>query len=427
MKRFFYYLLMSTVVLASFLLVVSCDNELEESALSEEISVDYDNVMNGLGLDFSSAIDMGDYFIVEGDMMITKDQLSDYRKDITTRQARTDYLVSLEKRYDIKIKIASDVYDTWKGAIRNAIANWNSFPGLYMHEVTSGDVDIEIGMRNIAALVVALASFPSSNGEPGSTVFINRDFANSYNLRQATLIMTHELGHCIGFRHTNWRVNETSQPAVTIGGTPDGLNPDPKSIMNYDIAGASWKGFSNYDKIATDLLYKGPAILGPKSICDCSDVNYTLENIPSGATVQWKHYESVNGIRVYGYCLNHDISGNPCIVKVLSGKKGDIYLEAQLILPDGNYKETSTSIKILSHSTSYIEQADWDFYVRNYGNYASNFQWSAPGGVIHMQDNSGWAFIEYLGGGGPYTITCTYTAECGKRIALVKDDVSWSN
>jgi len=68
--------------------------------------------------------------------------------------------------------------------------------------------------------------------------------------------MTHELGHTIGFRHTNW--DDLGEPETLLGlfhieGTPEGN--DPHSIMNGGNATSGFSGLSYYDKVALRALY----------------------------------------------------------------------------------------------------------------------------------------------------------------------------
>lgn len=70
--------------------------------------------------------------------------------------------------------------------------------------------------------------------------------------------MVHELGHCIGFRHTNWEdEGYYNQNGDYIGGNyiPNITQPDPNSVMNKETALYSWNGFSQYDIIAVNYLY----------------------------------------------------------------------------------------------------------------------------------------------------------------------------
>jgi hypothetical protein len=118
------------------------------------------------------------------------------------------------------------------------------------------------------------AKYPS-NGAPGDTVNLNVSFypaggpTHAIYLRNAV----HELGHAIGFRHTNWNqvdcTNNYGQPgpcggnagargAVHVPGTPTS-GGDGASVMNGLTAGQSWNGFSLYDRVAAARMYPIPA------------------------------------------------------------------------------------------------------------------------------------------------------------------------
>lgn len=421
----------NTLFLFFLLLFLSCEKDVQfldvnstdkETELPQNDVIDYHQIIANLGFDEETSLDKGNYFLVEGDIMLTKDQLASYKENAHTRQARWNYIVSFEKKFDIRIKLMSNIPDLWKSAIRNAINNWNTLPGLYMYEVSNGYADIEISMYGSSYdSYIASASFPSSEGLPGPTIYINPYYSNNYNSGQANLIMTHEIGHCIGFRHTNWRVRESSQPAIAIPGTPDsGSNPDPSSIMNWDVAiqGRSWSGFSSNDTYATKVLYGEPYISGPNFVCICGSQTFKLENIPSNATVKWSNriFSSTGG-----YLSPDSHTGNPYLARSKGLEKKRINLYANVKLPNGYDFTFNKSLDTYSHSGAYIEQYEYDFELRNYGNIVSDTQWSAPEGIIHMK-NWHWAFIEFPST-GPYVVQCTYINPCGARITVTKDDV----
>lgn len=111
--------------------------------------------------------------------------------------------------------------------------------------------------------VLASASFPNRRGTAGRTITVN---TVNYGLStsEKRFVMVHEMGHCIGFRHTNWfdrnsDGNQTTNDSEGVGsiganhipGTPTGL--DPNSVMNAIVD--SWNGFGNNDKTAVQYLY----------------------------------------------------------------------------------------------------------------------------------------------------------------------------
>ena len=67
--------------------------------------------------------------------------------------------------------------------------------------------------------------------------------------------MVHELGHCIGFRHTNWDIKGEGISSVGANYIPNTPNQDSNSVMNGGTASYSWNGFSSYDISAVKYLY----------------------------------------------------------------------------------------------------------------------------------------------------------------------------
>jgi hypothetical protein len=77
--------------------------------------------------------------------------------------------------------------------------------------------------------------------------------------------MAHEIGHCIGFRHTDYMDRSyscggsaTNEGASTVGaiqipGTPSG--PDANSFMLACIGSGMNRPFNNNDKTALSYLY----------------------------------------------------------------------------------------------------------------------------------------------------------------------------
>ncbi len=237
--------------------IASCNNEsFDISAKDSKSEVESDlRIIYSLGFDTTNVVITDSFYIVEGDIAFKKDKLEEYA---TTRQARSEYIVSVGYRFDIKIKISQNIPAFWQDATRTAISNWNSLGGLYMREVTDGEVDINVTGAYLNGAVAQSSGFPSATGKPADGVMIDISSYYNYTPSQAVLIMTHEFGHCLGFRHTNWAVNEGAFPAIGIPNTPtSGTNPDPNSIMNWDIAvlNRSWSGFSFYDVNAHNSLY----------------------------------------------------------------------------------------------------------------------------------------------------------------------------
>jgi len=263
MKKIFLKLGLCGLIMTLSVMVVSCEKDSQHLYNYEESTdINYPEIISHIGLDASSAVDMGDYFVVEGDIMLSKEQLLQ-EKDLSTRQVRGDYTVSLTYRYDIKVGIDSNIPNQWYADIQQALDKWNATMSVNMRIVTTSNQDILI-KRNDTLGGIAGALLPMSNGKPGSTVEINFNEFDDRSSSQKILIMVHELGHCLGLRHTNWRVDPyASGSYIGISGTPNTVNnPDPNSVMNWDAGGLYWNGFSYYDNIAIETIYGKPYLLG---------------------------------------------------------------------------------------------------------------------------------------------------------------------
>jgi hypothetical protein len=116
---------------------------------------------------------------------------------------------------------------------------------------------------------LASSGFPSSQGSPYPTVNVNTNAictgTSSIFINYAATIFAHEVGHCIGFRHTDYMnrayscggsaVNEGASTvgAILVPGTPSG--PDPNSWMLACIGANQNRPFNSNDKTALNYLY----------------------------------------------------------------------------------------------------------------------------------------------------------------------------
>jgi hypothetical protein len=232
-----------------------------------------------LNFDTTNIQDIGKYYVVENDIMLAKDLLNTYKSgviDKSAKQARVSDLVSTANVHSITVRVDASIPtsgdDNWRGAVQAAIYEWNNIHShLYMTYTTNSTADITVSSDNGSlndgdweyisgqwywVWTLANASWPNGS-KPGSTIIINLDTDSNraFSDDQKKYNIVHEMGHCIGMRHTNWSgLGEST--GIGISGTPNsGSDPDPNSVMNGGTALNSWNGFSTYDVVAIRALY----------------------------------------------------------------------------------------------------------------------------------------------------------------------------
>lgn len=166
--------------------------------------------------------------------------------------------VKASKASNIKYYIRSSIHDDCDsglaGAISTAISNWNNVEGCrvkFSLASSQGDADIVIGcdtdaiftgdFKNITPPSVAIARSPSPlTRAPGTQISVSDNFSGTFQKG----IMIHEIGHTLGFRHTDgnkgWHMYDTPKS-------------EANSIMNATIPQTN--EMSNEDKIAIRRLW----------------------------------------------------------------------------------------------------------------------------------------------------------------------------
>jgi hypothetical protein len=251
-------------ILAATITLTSCKKEVNESAT--EISEETLSKIYNHGFGTSNVQKTEDGYLVEGDIILTEEFLNsapggNLLRIANNEQYHTTNLVTGLPRV-ITISTSGSVSANVSAGIDGAIARYNAENlQITMQRVTSGG-DIVIKMVNGGGYI-ASAGFPSG-GNPYNLVKFNRAYQN-YSVNFITTVMAHEIGHCIGFRHTDYMDRSYScggspsnEGASTVGaihipGTPTG--PDSGSWMLACLSSTTNRPFNNNDKTALNYLY----------------------------------------------------------------------------------------------------------------------------------------------------------------------------
>ena len=254
-------------VLVCFVLL-SCKKTSKETVV-EPVSQDVLSKIAELGFSNKNVQPHSEGYLVEGDIVITKEHLNSKSENLLMRiadeeQYRTYNLVTGLPR-NITIRVNSSLPSRYVTAVNSAISRYNAL-GLRItfSRVTSGG-NIVINPAPSGSGYLASAGFPTSSGNPYSSVLVNRSYLDTWNINTVISIIAHEVGHCIGFRHTDFMnrsyscggspVNEGASTvgAVHIPGTPTG--PDPNSWMLACIGNGVNRPFNANDIIALNYVY----------------------------------------------------------------------------------------------------------------------------------------------------------------------------
>lgn len=262
-------------ILTTFIFIASCDqgnhivnnevltDENTENNKSEVNSI-YKNYVEEAGFQTDTVENHGDYIRVEGDILLEK---KDIRKRLgldeksetpQLQQAATYHIVQINPIVrNVRIEIDASVPTSWQNAIEEAANEWNSLSDVAININASSSINGDTKAMMDASLpyrTVAAAAFPTTDEEPGRTIRINPRYNNLLSSSQKKYNMVHEIGHLLGFRHTNWEdVDGDNAPsAYQLNFTPES---DPNSVMNGETGDHSWQGFSEYDLNAAKVMY----------------------------------------------------------------------------------------------------------------------------------------------------------------------------
>lgn len=264
MKRLYLFLLTAVILAACS----KTDQALDEAALVGDESQTVLEYIKGLGFDETQIQDIGDDYLVEGDILFAKNVMPNQRPK--TKQYGTNNYVGYNVQPNVTVRIDPSL-SAYTAEITAALAMWNSVINtrLKFSLTTSTNQHILITHLNLGIGGCGLSTIPM-NGLPGNRVYINGNEMIGMSAAQRKGLVAHELGHAIGFRHTNWQADGEPKSgtdpvtgakfhAAHILGTPLGSNPDPNSIMNSGSGAGSCNGvktaLSSYDIIAFQYMY----------------------------------------------------------------------------------------------------------------------------------------------------------------------------
>ncbi|HTI90421.1 MAG TPA: M57 family metalloprotease [Puia sp.] len=267
--------LLSCLVFSAAILTNSCSKHSTNNSDSNAISNETLSRISALGFSDQNVRKTDAGYLVEDDIVLTDELLNSVPDQKLVRvadaeQYRTTNLVrGLPRVITIKVTNLGTAFVT---GTDTAIARYNRL-GLLLtfQRITSGTANITIQGFNQGPsggfITLGSSGFPTSSGNPYNSILMNTNaqaYGSNPNVLYVGSVIQHEIGHCIGMRHTDYMnrayscggsaVNEgaSNVGAILIPGTPSG--PDANSWMLACSNGGN-RTFNANDKIALNYLY----------------------------------------------------------------------------------------------------------------------------------------------------------------------------
>ena len=255
---------------ASVLTLSSCSKKEEAPVAPAAVSQDVLSQIKALGFGTQDVRRVDEGYVVEGDILLTPEVLAAPNYSTLRvgqdEQYRTTNLVGSLPRV-LTVSISSSFSSAYVSAIDEAIRRYNaaSLRVTFRRVSTSGaDLPVKFSSNLGAGVLGQSGGFPSGgNPAPGFTLVPN--VINSSNVNYIATIMAHEMGHCIGMRHTDYynrayscggsASNEGASTvgAVLIPGTPSVA--EPNSWMLACVGNGVNRPFTANDLTALNYIY----------------------------------------------------------------------------------------------------------------------------------------------------------------------------
>jgi hypothetical protein len=261
--------------------VIGCQKSDNVNAEDGLLTADEKNLVASAGFNENWAYKTTDgNFLIEGDILLTRSQLQDMSGVIPSHEL----IIANEEHYrttnlvntgggtrTITVRLGSGFPAHYSTGLDQALARYNALGlNIVFQRVSSGG-DIVISGANLGrvpgggCVLGQAAGFPTGgNPSPGFTLSTNK-CATSYlsTANAVDEVIAHELGHCVGFRHTDYmnrascgqnsNEGDAGVGAIHITGTPTTVAGNYNSWMMACTNGNP--SFNAEDVLALQTIY----------------------------------------------------------------------------------------------------------------------------------------------------------------------------
>jgi Dual-action HEIGH metallo-peptidase len=262
--------------------MVSCKKTTtDEVADAAALSQDEKALVKGAGFNSNWAEKTGDSnFLIEGDILLTKQEL----QDMVGLAPEHNIIVADEEHYrttnvvsvpssgarTITVRLGAGFPSYYSTGLNQALTRYNNLNLRirFQRVSTGGNIVItgaNLGTSGGGCILGRASGFPSGGNPSSGFTLSTSSCATSFlsDANKADEVMAHEIGHCIGFRHTDY-INRAScgpgggESAGTIGairipGTPGTVSGSYNSWMMACTNGSPV--ITSTDAVALNYVY----------------------------------------------------------------------------------------------------------------------------------------------------------------------------
>jgi len=235
MKNLFSPATIVAILFVSFLSFSGCKKDQDQSPdLSAKKLAEIAAKLKAAGFDTSEGFYQfkDGAYIVEYDIHLTEKQIDNLslRKPVAPITGRVDHYrsnnVVLGTPRTLYVYMDPGFDNYMQSSFDNALNRYNNLGLTLSFQRVSNSADADISIFSFYENSTTLgysAGFPDDNGNPASPINLNTFYYNGSSRRgDATTVIAHEIGHAIGFRHTDFARRSFSCGSAHGGNEGDG-------------------------------------------------------------------------------------------------------------------------------------------------------------------------------------------------------------